>query len=491
MMAGVWWVAGSRATRNVVPRAAAALVLWLAAAAIGWSLTLGGFAPLYPTLAVVVAASAVVAVQHPKLMVAAAVLFALFDQVAAQTAHIQALQNLDDASVAAAAVLLPAGRIARGQTLRKLPGLWWFVAYGLLGAFSSQLHHVPLRTAGAGMFLALKGVAFGFAAAQVDWDQRDVRRAAKYAGILFVVVLSCAAMNLLLPQQWMTWTGSGGVDYRYGLPSLVGLSLRPGLFSQVTALMAICALAYRQTVVRSRGAGATFLASLFACLLSLRRTALVGIALAVAAVRARRDRLGTVIAGAGLLVVVLALFWTQLRATADSTYSAYLGGGSRQARTILYRDSMRLAREYFPLGAGFGRFGSHIAIAHYSPEYFRLGYEHVWGLQPASSGVTANGNFGSDTFWPAVLGETGLFGLLAFGGGLLQILRFFRRGMSSDAPWMAFLGLVGVGWWLELLVESISNPPYVAPPTYPLLFGLAGVAWALSKRPLDHGMDVR
>ena len=47
---------------------------------------------------------------------------------------------------------------------------------------------------------------------------------------------------------------------------------------------------------------------------------------------------------------------------------------------------MTVAAEHFPLGAGFARFGSYEAGVHYSPEYVKLGYTRVYGLEPTPQG---------------------------------------------------------------------------------------------------------
>ena len=58
-------------------------------------------------------------------------------------------------------------------------------------------------------------------------------------------------------------------------------------------------------------------------------------------------------------------------------YDTYVVNGSSAARTVLTRDSFTLVGRNFPLGEGFGRYGSRIAAVHYSPVYLRLGFEHI------------------------------------------------------------------------------------------------------------------
>ena len=57
----------------------------------------------------------------------------------------------------------------------------------------------------------------------------------------------------------------------------------------------------------------------------------------------------------------------------DSLYKYYIRNDTA-ARKILTEDSVNIANKYFPLGSGFGSFGSNIAAQYYSKLYLRLGY---------------------------------------------------------------------------------------------------------------------
>lgn len=83
---------------------------------------------------------------------------------------------------------------------------------------------------------------------------------------------------------------------------------------------------------------------------------------------------------------------------------------------------MKIAWDYFPFGAGFGTFGSWMSRAMYSPLYHTYGLSHVWGLSPGKT------SFINDIFWPSILAETGIFGLLFYG---LIIIGFLRICVQS------------------------------------------------------------
>lgn len=92
----------------------------------------------------------------------------------------------------------------------------------------------------------------------------------------------------------------------------------------------------------------------------------------------------------------------------DSLYKYYIQN-DKFARKILTDDSIRIAKNYFPFGSGFGTFGSNIAAQNYSKLYLKLGYYRM-----RDSGLEEDGNFLSDTFWPTVIAQTGWIGLGSF-----------------------------------------------------------------------------
>ena len=98
------------------------------------------------------------------------------------------------------------------------------------------------------------------------------------------------------------------------------------------------------------------------------------------------------------------------------------------ARALLTKDGLYLAKQYFPLGTGFGTFGSYIASAFYSKLYIFLGYYNMYG-----SGLDEiEGNALSDTFWPIVYTQTGIFGFVAFLVALFSMIIYIVKSRKTD-----------------------------------------------------------
>lgn len=83
-------------------------------------------------------------------------------------------------------------------------------------------------------------------------------------------------------------------------------------------------------------------------------------------------------------------------------------GNPNYARGILAMKSLDIANDYFPLGTGFGTYGTGMSMKYYSSLYFSYGMSNIHGLTPEYT------NFAADVFWPAILGQLGYIGVVVF-----------------------------------------------------------------------------
>lgn len=193
---------------------------------------------------------------------------------------------------------------------------------------------------------------------------------------------------------------------------------------------------------------------------------------------AARVLLGVVALGVAVVVVsITSGMGSAVSSAATSLYFEYIVDGDKAARTRLSVDSFGVASNHFPLGSGFGRFGSYLARVNYSPEYTQLGYRSIYGL----SDLPGWGRWLTDTQWPAILGEAGYLGAACYLLGLgIMLARFLKLGSAQD-QWAKFVGLVGTGWMVLSIIDSIASPTFTASPSFPWIFALAGAAWTLER----------
>jgi len=378
------------------------------------------------------------------------------------------------------------------------------------GIVSSLASGVPADTWVAGLFLLTKGVAFFYAVSWVKLDVREVERAGAAILVAAVVILALGFAEVinpvavqealrLPPHQEIRFVivGEGGVT---GIPVAKSVFLHAALFGWFTAFVSLF-LYGRFIVFREWWTLGVALMLNVGTVLSARRRPVVGVlaALGVGVMwiwRQHRSReamlriVGPLVVGLLVLAVLTAPVLSGFYAR---TFEEYLGSShalgeilsadpdpaaiaGAHPRMALYVGSVAIARDFFPLGAGLGRFGSYMSEVHYSPLYERYGLVRVYGLGPSEPVAI------SDTFWPMVLGELGPIGLAGVAAflGLLAYRLWVVAGRTSSLPLRA-LALGSLFAFFEALVGSLTAATYVAPPIAYFIFGAAAAVWAVAR----------
>lgn len=126
---------------------------------------------------------------------------------------------------------------------------------------------------------------------------------------------------------------------------------------------------------------------------------------------------------------------------------------TQQPRQLLQTVGIEIARNEFPLGAGFGRFGSAPSVEKgtYSPVYAQYGLANEYGFRPEDPiGVAL------DAGWAGLLGEVGVLGAMAFGATLLALtLLLFRRSREDGAQ--AAFAAIGCGVMVVVAIQSFGG----------------------------------
>lgn len=122
------------------------------------------------------------------------------------------------------------------------------------------------------------------------------------------------------------------------------------------------------------------------------------------------------------------------------------------ARAVLTRVSFFVADDHFPLGAGFGTFGTHVSGVEYSELYSVYGIDNVFGL------TRDEPMFVSDVYWPMVLAQFGYFGvaLMVFVFVLLatEFVHFFNESNDFQLRRLS-LSMLFILW--ALLVDTTAD----------------------------------
>ena len=151
----------------------------------------------------------------------------------------------------------------------------------------------------------------------------------------------------------------------------------------------------------------------------------------------------------GFLLVLLC--WDQI--------SYYYIDLNSSARNVLTETSFKIAKDYFPLGTGFGTYGSYFSGVSYSPVYYMYNISHVYGISKNYS------SFLSDTFWPMVLGQFGIIGLFCF---IMLLKNIFSRIQNSFDIHNVHIYISKMICFIYLLISSTSESAYVNSLSIPL-----------------------
>ena len=250
---------------------------------------------------------------------------------------------------------------------------------------------------------------------------------------------------------------------RYGLRSTQLFYSHPTVFSACCVLLIGILFSIRDYV---RGCDKYFFILLILMCSTLRSKA-IGAALLflvfyyIAYKRKKKIRLRTMLLFAP---AVIAISWDQIN------YYFFSSLQNDSARYQLLIKAIQVANEHFPLGAGFGTYGSYFSIVHYSPLYYKYNLSGVHGLRYGAA------NFASDNFWPMILGETGWIGLLLIICAL-AILFFAIQGLHKVSRSYNFSAMC---MFMYLIIASIAEAAFVHPVAIPIAIWL-GVLFSRQK----------
>jgi hypothetical protein len=374
-------------------------------------------------------------------------------------------------------------------------------ALTLAGLASGLLGAVPLYVSSAALILLLKAIAAFYVASWTTLRVEDVESGGLVILGIAGVTLALSLVEFLDPVAFREALGLPLSEGQRGaIPVVSSLFLQPGLFGWFTAFASLILYAYFIVFRRWWMLVAALVLSV-GTIVSGRRRPLIGIVAAfltavVWQVRHLPSRRAALRAGVPLILSAILIVGISLPFFGEfyaSTIDSYVPDSEivrelalgdheltrEQSRTIqpriaLYAASIAIAREHFPLGVGFGRFGSHISRVFYSPAYEEYGLSQVVGLrQRRPNAVT-------DTFWPMLLGEAGVLGMLAYAAFVGAIaVGAWKRGHVAPSSNERAIHLAVLMILVLALVESTVAPTFIAPPVAYFVFVAAGVSVAV------------
>lgn len=124
------------------------------------------------------------------------------------------------------------------------------------------------------------------------------------------------------------------------------------------------------------------------------------------------------------------------------------------ARKELLNTSVIIAKDNFPIGTGFGTFGSYYSGENYSPVYYKYSLNKVYGLSPQYH------YYISDSFYPMILGQFGFFGLILYCGCIILI---FKKIQLIDIKKNKYEYISKICALSYLIISSSSESSFTGP----------------------------
>lgn len=345
-----------------------------------------------------------------------------------------------------------------------------FAAIGLTGNLLFQ--YQPLKCVIIDLYTNLKfffaiGTGY-FLFAGMDWE--DVQKAARRSArtiTLFLFVL------FLADRVFLIWPG----EVRYGIPSAMLFYAHPTYLAGAMAFLLALLMAFYEKKNLPY-----MVMALAVMAFTLRAKSLASVAVYVFLflfflVFHWKLRIWHVaVAGIGSIAIA----WNKIR-----YYFIELSGHS--ARSVMLQKSFQVMKDHFPIGTGFGTYGSAEAAKHYSPVYVRYGLnsnfelrnvtdsektmqmirDSAWLTEQYQKDPEAALNrpvFLMDSFWPTIFAQGGILGTVVF----LTILVILAKRCLEVERYDHY-GYVAVLFILAyLIIASFAEPAFFNSVAIPL-----------------------
>jgi len=394
------------------------------------------------------------------------------------------VKRLPEALIVSFFVLITIQQIIKQKPFVKSKFYLPLLVFILLGVASSIRENVSPLVTGSGLFLMIQGFLLFMIMSHLDYKEADIKRWFHTFLCVGIVIFLLGLVDLSFTRQFRNLFNIEYTEYRFGILSVQSVFLHPGTFGRIMAMLGLYCLAFFSTLHHRKY---LFLSFLFfaGVLLSARLKPVIGILGAILVVStiisgrySKRLAVGFVVLGL-ILSISVVLFPNEIIGFMMERTESFIVNPDPQenARLALYEASFKIARDYFPLGVGLGRFGGWISTLYYSPIYHKYNLNSIYGLGPGPT------TFTMDTHWPHILGEVGVFGLILYVLVIFYLARItlscFRR---MDSLFLKAFSLALLMVLIENCLEAFANPAFQSSMGCYFTFGAIGMLTAISKK---------
>ena len=291
-----------------------------------------------------------------------------------------------------------------------------------------------------------------------DSTRESIMKSIKILGVISIIT---GAINFIFPDIWTHLISYTYVYKRMGLTSVMGLFIHAGQYGWFMLFVAIIYLSEYKAGMNNKG-NKLFIIYSIAAILSLKVKVIISIFIIFFAytyiVGNKKINIKQLVIFIFVGLIIISCFGDLIY----NTYKQYftVNQGDMSARYALLNGSLKIMRDYFPFGVGFGKFASYYATQSYSEYYFIYGLSNVYGLK------YGNVFFGTDTFWPMIFGETGFIGTVIYISMLAYLIKNMKISIrkSRGIGKQYLYAVLGMFVFIQALVESTGEPIFNSSP---------------------------
>ena len=332
------------------------------------------------------------------------------------------------------------------------------ILYILVGFIGGLIQGAPLNILAFGSFISTKSFILYMAISVIPFKSKDIDRVFKVLDWMFPFIYISLILDLVIGPSFRETLNLGAGDIRMGIRAI------GGLFSHLS-VMAFAGMLYYLIYSFIRVNKMKKILSLAMIFLPIKIKEIFAFILTYFMSKFKKISVKVIVSS---LVVFMGVF-TAYQYYLPDHYNTYFNTDNTDnvARLAMIATSIEIAKDRFPLGEGCGRFGGTISSQYYSPVYHKYGIDNIWGLQEDSEF-----NFIQDTFWPMILGESGILGLMVYIGILIAI---FKNVITDYFEKKTMYNQFVVYMLTFFLIASAANPVFVNSPHNLVLFGIFGM----------------
>lgn len=327
-------------------------------------------------------------------------------------------------------------------------------------------------------FLSIKFWLVVFSISTFKIDNKFIERIIKDILIFEKIVLIFAIINLFMPSFFLKLFPSTIVSYRFGIMSISSLFLHPGKFGWFMLFCFIIRLVgLNYYDFESKGNYLWLVVDLLFALLSFRTKVILGFVsvIVVYELLYKTKSFVDILKKTSPILISIVVIGFIFKSVLFNTYELYFtdkyGTSARQALNV---NSLKILKDNFPLGVGFGKYASWFSVLEYSDVYYKYGLDTVYGLQPS------NPWYATDVFWPSIIGETGVIGTSIYIFLILYTLKNIYKYLKKNKNYKDFINLELVAFLLliQTIIESFGEASFNSSPQNIIVALFVGVAFA-------------